>query len=212
MSRPITIENNCYVCGQESCQTVLASTNRFGYPDLDLRPPEMERSTMKWWIQKCPHCGYVSYNISNETKITLDWLQNEQYLLCDNINFVSSLAKDYYKLYLIAIANNTAESAFRAALYAAWCCDDSHDVENAIYCRKKALEQAYTYIDTANDTFVVVCADLLRRTGQFELLIEKYKDKTFVEETLNAITKFQIERAYQKDTNCYTLGDVLQNE
>ena len=52
------IETECSVCGETTEQPVLMSTNSWGYPDLDLRPPEMQRSTMHVWIQECPHCGY----------------------------------------------------------------------------------------------------------------------------------------------------------
>ena len=53
----------CAVCGTEKEFYGIASTNSFGSPDLDLRPPEMQRSTMGQWIQQCPKCGYVSGSI-----------------------------------------------------------------------------------------------------------------------------------------------------
>ncbi|MBR4908658.1 MAG: hypothetical protein IKZ43_06585 [Acidaminococcaceae bacterium] len=37
----------CAVCGAEQEFYGIASTNSFGSPDLDLRPPEMQRSTME---------------------------------------------------------------------------------------------------------------------------------------------------------------------
>ena len=79
MSSIIDIERKCWVCGEMSEQAGLASTNRFGSPDLDLRPPEMERSTMEWWLEECPHCGYVANDLSEKTDITKDWLKNNQY-------------------------------------------------------------------------------------------------------------------------------------
>src|SRR5438552_1767736 len=54
--RPIS----CSVCGTTSIQPVLASTNSFGPPDLDLRPAEMQRSTIWMWVQRCPECGYCA--------------------------------------------------------------------------------------------------------------------------------------------------------
>ena len=78
----MNVESVCYVCGKMSEQMVLVSTNQFGYPDLDLRPPEMERSTMDWWIEECPHCGYVAPDLSEKTAITKEWLNNGQYISC----------------------------------------------------------------------------------------------------------------------------------
>ena len=54
----------CYVCGHRSSYELVASTNTFGSPDLDLRPPEMYRSTMHTWIQFCDNCGYSCPDIS----------------------------------------------------------------------------------------------------------------------------------------------------
>ena len=50
-------ECTCAVCGRVSMQGVIMSTNAFGSPDLDLRPPPMERFTIDHWVQECPHCG-----------------------------------------------------------------------------------------------------------------------------------------------------------
>ena len=51
-------ENHCSVCGSKSVQAVIRSTNTMGPPDLDTRPAEMERSTINYWIQTCPSCGF----------------------------------------------------------------------------------------------------------------------------------------------------------
>ena len=44
---PILI--TCPICEHEFEIYQLASTNQMGSPDLDLRPPEMARSTMDTW-------------------------------------------------------------------------------------------------------------------------------------------------------------------
>ncbi len=54
----------CGHCGKSSKHMVLMSTNEFGSPDLDLRPPEMQRSTMDTWLKLCPACGYCAPNLS----------------------------------------------------------------------------------------------------------------------------------------------------
>ena len=45
---------------------MLGSTSTFGSPDLDLRPAEMQRSTMEVWLQVCPHCRYIAPAISQQ--------------------------------------------------------------------------------------------------------------------------------------------------
>ena len=44
----------CAICGEDAEQIEIGSTNAFGSPDLDLRPPPMKRQTMAFWMQACP--------------------------------------------------------------------------------------------------------------------------------------------------------------
>ncbi|MBU06018.1 MAG: hypothetical protein CL877_08750 [Dehalococcoidales bacterium] len=46
-------EQICAMCGAKSTHRGIMSTNAFGSPDLDLRPPEMERSTMGSILRGC---------------------------------------------------------------------------------------------------------------------------------------------------------------
>lgn len=210
MSKVNKVEKMCYVCRKTSKQGVLISTNRFGAPDLDLRPPEMERSTMEWWLEECPHCGYVANDLSEKTVITKDWLKNNQYSSCDNRNFASTLVEKFYKYYLINMINNNHKSAFYAVLHAAWACDDVEDVDNAIYCRQKALEELSKFVvnNDEKETLLLVRADLLRRTRQFDLLVKEYEGQIFSEELLNEIATFQVKKAKEQDIACYTVADV----
>lgn len=66
MTTTVPHHSVCGVCGGISEQTGLQSTNAFGSPDLDLRPPEMERSTMCYWVQTCPQCGYCASDIAEK--------------------------------------------------------------------------------------------------------------------------------------------------
>ncbi|MCR5143090.1 MAG: hypothetical protein K6C68_11315 [Ruminococcus sp.] len=48
MSTVIKEDMKCTCCGKKFGVASLESTNRFGYMDLDTRPPEMMRSTMMY--------------------------------------------------------------------------------------------------------------------------------------------------------------------
>ena len=63
MSTFLQITQICAVCKHKSSATIVASTNAFGAPDLDMRPPEMRRSTMHFWVSTCPKCGYTASDI-----------------------------------------------------------------------------------------------------------------------------------------------------
>ena len=206
------VKKFCAVCGELNTYVDVMSTNTFGgSPDLDLRPAEMKRSTMGSWIQACPKCGYVSKRISDQTFVSKVWLQSEKYLTCDGISFVSDLAKNFYRYYLLNHRKLELEDAFYAILHAAWACDDVKDDENAKLCREKAIILGMILIKRNCDNvdnIKLLCADLMRRAGKFDQLISTYKSVHFDDDLLNQILKFQIEKAKAKDVSCYRIDDV----
>ena len=214
MSYPLEITQKCAICKKKSTQTILASSSTFGPSDLDKRPPEMLRSTMWCWIQECPHCGYISGDIEKKVKINKKWLQSEEYINGNGVKFSSYLAKKFYKQFLICLQAEDTKGAFFAALHAAWVCDDTRDFDNAVFCRILALEMLKELLKSpdAEEDLVIIRADLLRRTCDFDTLIEEYQNKKFSSDLLDQIIAFQIEKAKVRDDRCYTVGDVMANE
>jgi len=49
---------DCFFCGTSSQHGSISSSNTLGSSDLDTRPAEMKRSTICYWVQRCPSCGY----------------------------------------------------------------------------------------------------------------------------------------------------------
>ena len=131
-------EKMCAVCGKTSLQPILLSTNSWGYPDLDLRPPEMQRSTMCTWLQECPHCGYIKSNLEDNLEASPDLLKSDEYLTCEGNKFKSDLSKRFYRHYLISKVKKNHVSEFYSLLHCAWTCDDAED-ELAVEMRKLAL-------------------------------------------------------------------------
>jgi len=211
MSTFYRTSKRCTVCKTKSEQTVIGSTNTFGSPDLDLRPPEMRRSTMYYWPEKCPHCGFVSYDLEQKTAIRKKWLESEAYTTCEGHSFISDLAAMFYKIYMIAKETNDSRDAFNALMNAAWASDDCSDTENALLCRRMLLpylEQEIAKDARMAETLTIARADVLRRAELFDQVIEEYSGKVFSEDLLNEICQFQIEKAKQKDADCYRVCDV----
>ena len=201
----------CSVCKKESSFRVLTSTNTFfGSPDLDTRPPEMKRSTMPLWAQKCPNCGYVSSSVANKTSATKRMLQSEDYVNANGRAFKSELAKKFYQHYLICLNDNKSEEAFRAILHAAWASDDCRDKENSDHCRMLALLRLDKVIERrrGNEDLLLMKCDLLRRSGRFDEVISEFTGRVMKNDLYNKILAFQIERAAAKDRNRYTVRDV----
>lgn len=95
MTQIRSIEKKCSVCGKTAMYPVLLSTNCWGYPDLDFRPAEMQRSTMNTWLDECPHCGYVAVNIENELDISPEILKSDEYLTCEGSDFKTDFPKGF---------------------------------------------------------------------------------------------------------------------
>lgn len=202
---------SCSVCKTCSEYTIIGSTNSFGSPDLDLRPAEMQRSTMAYWVLKCPQCGFVAYDIEEETSVDRAFLNSEEYVTCEGRAFASSLAEDFYKIYMIARNDDRSHVCFNALQNAAWACDDAADQENAIHCRKlllPILEQEIAANEHMAENLLIIKADIMRRAGMFEELIAQYSGKVFSQDILNMICLFHVEKAKQKDDACYLVSDA----
>lgn len=213
----------CSVCDTESTHTVINSTNAFGAADLDLRPPEMQRSTMPFWVQECPECGYVSSVVSDESELDSETLKSllksEAYLSCDDVNFKSGLAKRFYRYYMLMIHEGNVRAAMFALLHAAWSCDDENDKDNARICREKAIPLASQIVGAGlhdSENVNMIRADMMRRAGQFDELIREYEsvkmkgDARNDPEILNRVLKFQIERAKEHNDRRYTVKEALK--
>lgn len=204
-------DKKCAICTETSPQSIMTSTSTLGYPDLDLRPAEMQRSSMFAWLQECPHCGYVAGDIEqSQVKVSLDFLKSDEYLTCEGHDFKSDLAKRFYRHHLISKANNIHDSEFFSLLHCAWVCDDNDD-DLAVGIRKLALK-SIDKVDAKNDdemdNLKIIKADLLRRSLQFDELVEEFKDVFFEDKIKNEIINFQLELAVKKDSACYSIEDV----
>lgn len=211
MTVPIRIEQKCCICGCRSNQTVLASTNRFGAPDLDLRPPQMMRSTMGWWIHECPECGYVSVDLEQKpsgisNRNMRNFLKSDRYTSCNGMNITTDLGKQFIKSFLIHAYAGKWEMAFSDIHHAAWACDDASDKKNAIICRKIAVKCSKRF--PLDETMKTVIADIMRRAGLFKEMVMEYEHIQVKDETLCRVIKFEIEKAKARDAKRYTLDDI----
>ncbi len=203
----------CFMCGSEEEYGVIASTNTFGPTDLDTRPPEMKRSTMPYWVQTCPVCGYTAVDVSDETTVGREFLETDAFKSCDGIGFVSDLAKKFYRHYLIMAAEGKDEDAFWTLLHAAWASDDKGDQSGAALAREKAIGIAYKLLDSGvpdwNDTLSLICADMLRRVSRFDELLKRYDTVKYDNELMNQIIEFEKELARRKIMKCMTAKDAV---
>lgn len=212
MTTIMEFNQTCAVCGETSLQPVISSTSTWGYPDLDLRPAEMQRSSMFAWLVECPHCGYVAAKLENKSEMPEDLLKTDAYLTCDGNDFKSDLSKRFYKRYLISKAGKDYRSEFFSLLHCAWACDDNDD-ELAVEIRKltlQSIDKIEAESDDEKNTLTLIKADLLRRTLQFDRVIREFKNIILEDKVENDIITFQIELALKKDSDCHTVEEAVE--
>lgn len=76
------------------------------------------------------------------------------------------------------------------------------------YLFRGSLEQEIAKDARMAETLTIAKADVLRRAELFDQVIEEYSGKVFSEDLLNEICQFQIEKAKQKDADCYRVCDA----
>lgn len=202
MIEPIEVE--CPICKTNFEIYILMSTNTMGSPDLDLRPSEMQRSTMNTWVHECPSCGYVAVDFDQKPSVTGEFIESEFYQGCDGFDFKNPLSRRFYRQHLLEAYDF---EKFHALLHCAWACDDGNDLENARLIRTRCLE-ILKNLDL-DENLEIQKADILRRSGNFAQVIREYEKKTYGEDILNRIRDFQIEKSRLEDDGCYTVSDVL---
>lgn len=199
----------CAVCGGESSQLQMASTNTRGAPDLDTRPPEMLRSTLQHWVRECPHCRYAAPDIAAPAPEKVPALVRGGVYQAIGCKFQRHS-------WLLAELGHYADAGW-TSLHAAWMADDSSDLVAARLCRRRAIElwkrgkqHGQNFMDSTEQEFALV-VDVLRRQGEFaearQTCIEALNDdrlSPLIEDAL----RFQLTLISRNDDSCHRLDEL----
>jgi len=162
----------CAVCGTETEYTEIGSTNSFGSPDLDTRPPEMQRSTIFAWVQRCPECGYCAPDVTKATPRASSLVRSPEYARQLVDSTYPELANSFLCKALLDESSGDFAGAAWSQIHAAWACDDAERDGPAKTCRsnaagmiRKALENGQQ-IAGQDGAETAIQIDLLRRAGR----------------------------------------------
>ena len=210
-------EYECFVCGNRSTHSCIASTNAFGSPDLDTRPPEMERSTIYDSIQRCPSCGYCSYDISSGDQNTKSLVESQQYRdLLDDTSLPETAASFLALSYEKERLEEYSKAAWHA-IRAAWICDDANDYESGRNCREKAVSlinqgnSNRQYIASQTGASEAITIDLMRRASMFtdaQELVDTAKSVE-MEEIIRNVILFEERLINAEDIDVHTISEAL---
>jgi hypothetical protein len=208
----------CGFCGEKSEHIVIGSTNTFGSPDLDTRPPGHLRYTIYTWVQRCPHCGYCASNIEEASEGAGAIIRSREYRLQLFNDQYPKLANSFLCKAMLEKVKGDLPRAIWTTIHAAWACDDSKYHESAKKCRIKAVEliknaesngQSITDEPGAD---IAITVDLLRRSGQFDeaLKMVVHKGADIKNATIRKIFKFQRGLISRADDRCYDINEALR--
>jgi hypothetical protein len=210
----------CCICGESSNHTAISSTNQFGSPDLDTRPAEMMRSTINYWVQRCPSCCYCAPDLSECNPGTKGIVESQEYQDILNNDAIPEIAASFLALsYEKQQSQQYSVSVWRA-IHAAWICDDKDNSEASKECRIKAIsliEKAESHSQTiANQTGAseAITIDLMRRTGMLQKaleLVENTKAKD-IEDVIRKVITFEETLIRNKDNRRHTVSEALGDQ
>lgn len=202
-------EKQCAICGTKHHFQSLGANNSFGMRDLDTRPPGIQRGLMHLMIEKCPKCGYASYDVSkNDNNISEQDLKSEDYVSIlnnDKINF----ALKKFMLAGILIEKHNSKLAGMSYLRAAWMADDSGEKIISKKMRSKAIKfLEFSLKEENNENIRLIIVDLYRRIGMFEEASDyaKYLLNNFgMEKYKQNILLYQIRLCEEEDNLDHTI-------
>jgi len=218
MTTYATTSVTCGACGGIFTQQILTSTNRMGSPDLDTRPPAMERSTMQTWVERCPSCGYCAHKVSKFEESDRETLNSANYRAQLADATCPTLASTFICLGMLAANSGREPDTGWAYLQAAWVLDDFKQDELARMWRSKAADIFLAQLN-AGKSFAgqpggseAVTVDCLRRAGrgaEAVPIIQPALSKGY-EDVIQKILFYQQKLIEQGDIARHLIKDALE--
>jgi hypothetical protein len=216
------IKVNCCVCDTESIHISVGSTNAFGYPDLDSRPSEMERSTIYYLIQRCPSCGYCASDLSACLDNSEALVKSKIYQdILDTPSIPKGAASYLASSYIYEQLREYSESAWMA-INASWICDDENDAHAAKKCRERAIEMIeigqamllFQHLSEQTGASEAITIDLMRRVSRFQdarNLAEQTKEKE-IDDVILKIINYEETLIDNQDIDSHTIDESLKTK
>lgn len=143
-------------------------------PDLDTRPGEPLRSSLPFWMKRCPACGYCADGLRSVHELAGPVVDSAAYQSQLSDPRFPEKANEFICHALILERLGQYADAGWTAMHAAWICDDASFLEAALLCRQMALRawnagkvKGQAFHDSHSSEFLVV-SDVHRRLGEFE--------------------------------------------
>jgi hypothetical protein len=195
----------CGVCGTSVRLEFRAPQPEIA-PDLDMRPGEPTRSTLRDWIQVCPGCGAAAPALSALPASARTVVESDEYRLLSTTSLEETLPfRRWAKI--CGHTGDHAEEA-EALLQAAWAADDAATMTEAARLR---TEVAAMWDGTDDVELGLRRLDVLRRAGLFDeaaswarTMVDRGAD-----ELARSIISFQQARIAARDVGRHLISSAL---
>lgn len=176
-------------------------------PDLDLRPGEPARSTLREWLQTCPKCGAVAPDLAALPSAAASIVRREDYRQAGSDD--PATARPFLRWSALRAGLGDREGAAEAILHAAWTADDAGDQPSALALRVRA---AAAWGSPHDERSALRLVDVLRRAGQFYDADARAAEleQSANDDTTVRIAAFQRARIADRDTGRHLLSSALR--
>ncbi len=200
MSGPV-----CGVCGATVRAAFKAPQPEIA-PDLDMRPGEPARSTLRDWVQICPKCGAAAPDVSALPAGARVAVESPKYRQLSTSCMEETLPFRRWALISEYLGDKTQQA--EALLQAAWAADDAAAMTEPANLR---AEVAALWDGTEDVELGLRRLDVLRRAGLFDaaeawaaLLTDRGPD-----ELATVIIAFQRSRIASRDIGRHLISSAL---
>jgi len=182
---------------------------------MDARPPEMMRSTMQYWVQQCPECGYCAPDIEEKTAYA-DLVASAPYQQQLANSEFPKLANTFLALALLQETESDYTGAGQSSLRAAWAADDDQNASAAQSCRIQAIKHFHAVQENRREILGgggatnLLVGDLLRRVGNFAEAIEEIdRGLTEVEDdNIRNLLNYEKSLCLNEDVEAHTTSEA----
>ena len=183
----------CALCGTATPPPYRAPPPE-GSPDLDGRPGEPTRSTLRRWVQICPGCGACAPDLAALPAAAKDLVEGAAY---------AALASPFERWAFLA--RRTGGEAAHALLQAAWAGEDDGRAGTAR--RRRALLAGPAPADAEG---MVRLADMQRRAGLLQRAAATLDAVVSNDDGVIRIVAFERTRIAMNDTGRHLLSSALR--
>ena len=200
MSEPV-----CGVCGAAARAAFRAPQPEIA-PDLDMRPGEPARSTLRDWMQICPSCGAVAPDLTVLPSMARAVVDSDEYKALSTSVLEETLP--FRRWALICERTGDRPQQAEALLQAAWAADDAAAMTEPARLR---TEVAALWDGTDDIELGLRRLDVLRRAGQFEAAEAWAQVMTGrgADELAASLIAFQRSRIAGRDIGRHLISSVL---